>query len=79
MAMPVDPGPTVQADIAETLFDMAAYSSSPFTRDWDVSPDGQRLLMIKRPGAATTEADGQLEIILVQNWFEELERLVPTN
>ncbi len=33
--------------------------------------------MIKQPGA-TTNAGGQSELILVQNWFEELTRLVPT-
>ncbi len=43
-----------------------------------MSPDGQQLLMLKLPGAATTEADAQTEIIVVQNWFEELTRLVPT-
>jgi len=41
---------------------------------WDVSPDGQHLLMTKfgdrTPNPVT-------EIILVQNWFEELGRLAP--
>ena len=32
--------------------------------------------MIKQSGAVTTE-DDQLETLLVQNWFEELKRLVP--
>ena len=74
--MPVEPGLTVQAGIAETLFDFGPYIGLPFTRNWDMSPDGERLLMVKRLGP-TTDADGQLPIILVQNWFEELKRLVP--
>jgi len=45
-------------------------------RTYDVSPDGQRFLMIKEAGAYETSATPQL--IVVQNWFEELRRLVPT-
>jgi serine/threonine-protein kinase len=45
---------------------------------YDVSADGQRFLMLKNDVADEgTGARGQ--IILVQNWFEELKRLVPTN
>ena len=46
-------------------------------RSYDVSPDGQRFLMIKDSGA-----DGPLapsSIVVVQHWVEELKRLVPTN
>ena len=45
---------------------------------WDVAPDGQ-LIMNKEPTAATTDADDQLEIILVQNGFEELKARVPVD
>ena len=39
----------------------------------DISPDGERFLMIKQ-----AEATGESSpIIVVQNWFEELTRLVP--
>ena len=42
---------------------------------YDVTPDGQRFVMVddNEPAAAPTQ------LILVQNWFEELKRLVPTN
>lgn len=43
-------------------------------RAYDVSPDGQRFLMIKGPHAAPSEP---MDVVLVQNWLEELERLVP--
>ncbi len=33
--------------------------------------------MIKQPGA-TTNAGGQLEIVLVQNWLQELTARVPS-
>ena len=42
---------------------------------YDVAPQGDRLLMVYQeedPGTAT-------EVHVVENWFEELKRLVPTN
>ena len=45
-----------------------------------VSPDGQRFLLLA--DATTGNADGeatQPQMIVVQNWFEELRRLMPTN
>jgi hypothetical protein len=41
--------------------------------DYDVSPDGQRFLMIK--GGEETPAT---QINIIQNWFEELKQKVPT-
>ena len=45
-------------------------------RTYDVSPDGERFLMIKERSA--DDETPRAELILVQNWFEELKRLVPT-
>jgi serine/threonine-protein kinase len=45
-------------------------------RSYDISPDGQRFLMIKEGGAEETAAPAS--IIVVQHWVEELKRLVPT-
>jgi Tol biopolymer transport system component len=54
-------------------------------RTYDVSPDGQKFLMIKQAGSdqATAFGDGQTRrveegLVVVQNWVEELKRLVPT-
>jgi hypothetical protein len=44
-------------------------------RNYDVSPDGQRFLMIKAPGTDPTAAPPSL--IVVQHWDEELKRVVP--
>ena len=44
-----------------------------------VLPDGQRFLLLAE---ATENADGEAvpsQVIVVENWFEELRRLVPTN
>jgi serine/threonine-protein kinase len=45
-------------------------------RSYDVSPDGQRFLMIKEGGADGAAAP--TSIVVVQHWVEELKRLVPT-
>ena len=57
------------------LFDKAGYSTASPIRGYDLSLDSQRFLMVKledrKPSPVT-------EMILVQNWFEELKRLIPT-
>ncbi len=47
-------------------------------RRFDIAPDGQRFLMVKPGGAPTDDATAAPDLVLVQNWFEELQRLVPT-
>ena len=58
---------------AETLF-TGQYYAVLSGRSYDVSPDSKRFLMIKdavSPSAA-------LQLTVVQNWMEELKRLVPS-
>jgi Tol biopolymer transport system component len=43
-------------------------------RNYDISPDGQRFLMIQREQDLVPT-----EIIVILNWFEELKRLVPSD
>jgi len=45
-------------------------------RTYDVSPDGRRFLMLRDLESDAGEPSSH-QIILVQNWFEELKRLVP--
>ena len=47
-------------------------------RTYDISPDGQRFLMIK-DGPGTAQAAASVTLIVVQHFDEELRRLVPTN
>ena len=47
-------------------------------RNWDVHPDGQRFLLIQVGRTDGSEIAGS-EIVLVQNWSQELERIVPTD
>ncbi|HMG17808.1 MAG TPA: protein kinase, partial [Gemmatimonadales bacterium] len=46
-------------------------------RMYDISPDGQRFLMLKQSSLPETSAPRSITV--VQNWFEELKRLVPTH
>jgi serine/threonine-protein kinase len=48
---------------------------SAIGRTYDISPDGRRFLMIKPVPSTRTESTS---IVVVQNWQEELKRLVPT-
>ena len=43
--------------------------------DYDVMPDGQHFIMLDE-SATEPRPTG---LVLVENWFEELERLVPTD
>ena len=51
------------------------WSTSGEGRTYDVSLDGERFLALKSVDAASAAP----RIIIVQNWFQELERLLPTN
>jgi hypothetical protein len=44
------------------------------SRNYDVSADGKRFLMVKQARATQAAAP---QIIVVQNWFEELNARVP--
>ena len=59
----------------------SGYANSGPVRSYDVAPDG-RFLVIKRGDDVETAALEQhfpTRIRIIQNWFEELKRLVPTD
>jgi serine/threonine protein kinase/Tol biopolymer transport system component len=63
---------------AVKLFDNSDYAGGGGAGSavtYDLSPDGRRFLMIKRPPAETADTTRQLTVVL--NWFEELRRLAP--
>ena len=80
MRVPVlETEPTFRAGTPEVLFETQYYFPGA-ARTYDLAPDGQRFLIVKE-GAVTDDADtsAQTQIVLVENWFEELKRLVPIN
>ena len=70
-------GATWHAGTPTKLLERGYYAPSGYVgRTYDVSPDGQRFLMIKAPTIDANAAPPAL--IVVQHWGEELKRLVPT-
>ncbi len=45
-------------------------------RNYDISRDGKRFLMIKENGGSSEDDGTSASMIVVQNWHEELKRLV---
>ena len=55
----------------EVLFDLSDYLYDIY-RNYDVAPDG-RFLMVKPVRAI------EQKIVVVENWLEEVKRLIPTD
>jgi hypothetical protein len=74
MVIAVQTQPTFAAAKPKVLFERH-YEASPqsFLANYDVSPDGQRFLMIK----ASEQESTAMQINVVLNWFEELKERVP--
>ena len=72
--------PTLRVSRPEVLFE-GRYALDPFyTLNYDVSADGQRFLMLSEPEEGDAEAASPpATLIVVENWFEELTRLVPVD
>jgi hypothetical protein len=56
------------------LFEGPFRTDGPF-RGYDVTPDGQRFLMVREIEQPSMRVSS---MVLVQNWQEEVKRLVPT-
>jgi serine/threonine-protein kinase len=75
MSVPISTATTFEPAAPRKVFDGAAFAgdgSSASGRTYDVAADG-RFLMIKR---ATPDSGGP-SLVVVQNWFEELDHLLP--
>lgn len=74
MAVSLDTEPRFRAGIPQPLFEGAFQKEANIesgSRTYDVSPDGQRFLMVEGEDEETSE----LHVVL--NWFQELEARVP--
>jgi Tol biopolymer transport system component len=75
MAVAIETEPELSIGTPRLLFEERFSPGPPWARrNYDISPDGKRFLMIKREQDLVPT-----EIIVVLNWFEELKRLVPTD
>ncbi len=64
-------GVTFVTGETHVLFSTRQYRSNPFRRQYDVTPDDQRFVMIRNLGAEEAS-----ELIVVENFFEELKAKV---
>ena len=78
MTVPLEIASTLTAGRPLTLFETAENLEEYAVGIQDLSPDGQRFLAIMTSTSTQGEDAPRAQIILVQNWFEELTRLVPT-
>jgi serine/threonine protein kinase/Tol biopolymer transport system component len=75
MAVRIETEPELSIGDAEELFSLRDYVfPDALGRKYDVTPDG-RFLMIKDPSGGATVAPTQM--VLIQNWFQELRERVP--
>lgn len=70
----IEAGAGFSAGRPRLLLDLEGYGRGEPVATWDISRDGRRFLMTKLGDEKTQPIT---EFILVQNWFEELKRLVP--
>jgi len=78
MIVKIETEPVFTYSTPEVLFKGSYFRSR--NRNYDISPDGQRFLMLKEVGQ-TEEGSAPIQdaLVIVENWFEELKRLAPTN
>ena len=63
----------------ELTLPIEGFTVVSYYRDYDITPDGERLAMVFPVDQTDGGEAARQQIILVQNWFEELRLLVPTN
>jgi hypothetical protein len=72
MVVDVSAGVDLTLSQPRQLFEQRYVFQNVSFANYDVSPDGQRFVMVKDEAGS-----GRLNVVL--NWTEELKRLVPTN
>ena len=60
------------------LFDASSYiDDNNYRPTYDISPDGDRFIMIKPVNTGAGALSDQSSLVVVENWFKDLERLAP--
>ena len=73
-AVEITTSPVLKVGKPRRLFEKPYELSSVLWPEYDVTPDGQRFMMVKR----IDQDDAPAQINVVLNWLEELKRVVPT-
>jgi serine/threonine protein kinase/Tol biopolymer transport system component len=74
MSVSITTVPTLAPGVPRLLW-KGQFQRQSNTRGYDVTPDGQHFLMIQQKERPPTPVT---QLVVVQNWFEELKRLAPT-
>jgi serine/threonine-protein kinase len=75
VAVTVMPGTDFKTEPEVVLFSATSYRSDYYHAAYDVSNDGEQFAMIRISDTGSLDEN----LIVVENWFEELRRLIPTN
>ena len=75
VSVEVLPGTDFRTGAEQVLFLATAYRDDFFHAAYDVTADGQQFVMIRNSESGTIDE----ELIVIENWYEELERLAPEN
>jgi hypothetical protein len=68
--------PRISTDVRQTAQARMRVIATGTNRTYDVSPDGQRFLMIKENAGSGERDAPPASMVVVQNWFEELKAKV---
>jgi Tol biopolymer transport system component len=74
MVVEFSTGPKPKVGRSRMLFEGRFVPGTPYGRNYDISPDGKSFVMI----TSTEMSSPPSQIHVILNWFNELERLVPT-
>ena len=72
MVVEVETSDEFWAGTPRVLFDDCYFGYLDYGRTYDITPDGQRFVMLKEMNPPPRR------IAVIHNWFEELKRLAPT-
>ena len=75
VVVPVLPGPEFKTGTQQVLFSAEEFKRDFYHAAYDVTADGQRFVMIRVSESGSLDE----QLIVVENWFEELQRLAPSN
>jgi hypothetical protein len=78
MSLGVEAGDSFLATSPVPLFSRLSYFWQDTARNYDIGADG-RFVMLKAVAEQSDGGGAPAHMVMVENWFEELKRLVPTN